>query len=1177
MKFKFFLISVLLNLAVVVQLNAQLELSSHWGGGNCKVTALTDNHAFIGFGSYLYAVGLENFEIAGNIVLPGAAIEMIIHADVAYIATSSQELWVIDISDPTNMKIEKLVDLGYYRSMKIENNRLYGACSSQGLSVFDVSVAKQPVLLDKLDITPPVYDVVSNGQYIYCACASNGLVIIDQTNQQELKELGSIPTSKNIYGIIKHNNYAYAYSDANAGLEIFNIQNPQSPVLHNSISDDDGIIQLQMLGNQMYVGGYADGIRKCSLANPENPTEIGRQKLETIRKFALNNKILCGITDYEGAFLYPLVNGEFVENIAHYELDFSTLKMHSVGGTSLYFPLKFANESSKVRIVDISNPLSPQDYGDFVLKVSDIESKGDVAYLSISNSSGYFVDVKDVSDPNHPKDITKYKLPADFPGLTVYNDLLVAHGIVTHYDKGIEIIDISDSIAPVKHSFVGHTSSFQQIGITDSALFAVDTNKQLYRIDIRNRKNPVMEAQPYFVDSIAGCWTRNNVGYFTDTKDSLYIYDLSDPFNPVVKNKIKNNRLLSEPCFYGNVAYATGVRGIDVYDFSDPFYPSRRGFADIPGYFTSPTVVGDKLVVLKVIHENKLTVFDLSIPTKPTLVGEFSPFGENNRIAVTGDTVFVANDFGGMQIIKMTNDTAIVLGTHHTKGKLNDVEVQGNFAYLAVDVEGMQIVDVSDVHQPKLVAMYQKEGDNWGAYDIEIEGDRAYLMGGIYGTRIIDVSVKENPREIGIKPEAVTLEKGFLKDGLLYRCLRANGIDVLDIEPPENPVVLGQYDTPGWAMDIFVRNDTAFLADGRNTFKILDVSDPAHITEIASHSIFPGEAMGIHVAGNYAFVAGSFMGVYVFDISDLENISQLTRFYAVGGDFIDVEVKNGNVFACCKNTGVYKLSCSLFTSCADSTTLTAEICEGETYQFGSQEISTSGRYIEVLKNTNGCDSIISLDLNVYPTYRDTVDVEICPGESYNEWETTGQYVENLTTIYGCDSIIVTNLTFQSVPTVELTVNADTIASNEKFETYQWYNNLGLIANATDSVYIISATEVYHLEVTTAGGCVARSEDVYVVYSSVKGLNNSELGLKVFPNPFKNEINITLNLIKSGELKVGVYNLRGQQIDVVNYGFREGGRTKLNYMCEHLLTGTYIVNLFLDNEFLGGNTLVKEKR
>lgn len=1177
MKLKIILILVFLNLSISFQLNAQLELSSHWGGGNCKAVALNNTHAFICFGSYLYAVGLENYEITGIKVLPDAVIEMVVEGNVAYVSTSSQQLWVVDISNPANMKVIQKVDDGYYRSLKIENNRLYGACSSQGLAVFDITNTMQPKLLGKLDIASFVYDVVPNGNYIYCAAVFDGLVIIDQTNQQELKELGKVATSKNIYGIIKHNNHAYAFSDANSAMEIFDISNAQLPVLKNSISDEDGIIQLQMLGNTMYVGGYDDGIRKFSLADPENPTEIGRQNLEIIRKFALNNKALCGITDNDGAFLYPLENGEFKENTAHYELDFSTLKMHSVGGTSLYFPLTFANESSKVRIIDISNPLSPEDYGDFVLKVSDIENKGDVAYFSISNSSGYFVDVKDVSDPNHPKDITKYKLPSDFPGLSVYNDLLIAHGIVTHYEKGIEVIDISDSIAPVKHSFVEHTSSFQQVGITDSALFAVDTKKQLFRIDIRDRKNPVLENPPLLSDSIAGCWTRNDVGYFTDTEDTLHIYDISDPFNPVIKNKIRNNRLLTQPCFYGNVAYATGVRGIDVYDFSDPFYPSREGFADVPGYFTSPVVVGDKLVVLKVIHENKLTVFDLSILTKPTLVGEFAPMGENNRIAVSGDTVFVANNFGGLQIIDMANDTARVLGVHHIKGEVKDVEVQGDYAYLAVFDEGLQIVDISDLTNIKTVGTYQTEDIDWGAIDVHVEGNRAYIAGGSFGLRIIDISVKENPREIGADGDVRGIYRTFLNDGQLFCSTQDKGVYVYDVDPPQNPTIVGQYDTPGRTFDISVRNDTAFVADGRNSFRILDVSDPANISEITNHSLYPGDAMAIDVFENYVFVAGSYMGLYMFDISDINNITQMTRFFALGGDFTDVYVENGNVFACCKNTGVYKLSTSLFTSCADSTTLTAEICEGETYQFGSQVVSDPGRYIEVLKTTDDCDSIIILNLKVNPTYYHTFEVEICEGESYKNQTTTGQYVENLISINGCDSVVVTHLTVHSVPTVDLTVNGNTLSSNKKFETYQWYNSFGAISNATDSVYHISATGVYYLEVTTTEGCVARSEDVSVTYTSVEGLKSSELNLTAFPNPFEDEIQFAFQLKQSGKLKIVVYNILGEQIDVKNFGIRETGSNELSYPSAHLPTGSFITKLFLNNEILGSVLLIKQER
>ncbi|MBK6729883.1 MAG: hypothetical protein IPG60_02575 [Bacteroidetes bacterium] len=112
-----------------------------------------------------------------------------------------------------------------------------------------------------------------------------------------------------------------------------------------------------------------------------------------------------------------------------------------------------------------------------------------------------------------------------------------------------------------------------------------------------------------------------------------------------------------------------------------------------------------------------------------------------------------------------------------------------------------------------------------------------------------------------------------------------------------------------------------------------------------------------------------------------------------------------------------------------SETIDAEICEGETYTLpdGSTE-TTTGIYVSNLISINGCDSIITTNLLVHPIYSETVDATICDGETYvlpdgSSESTTGIYVSNLISINGCDSIITTNLLVHPIysETVDATI------------------------------------------------------------------------------------------------------------------------------------------------------------
>ena len=108
-------------------------------------------------------------------------------------------------------------------------------------------------------------------------------------------------------------------------------------------------------------------------------------------------------------------------------------------------------------------------------------------------------------------------------------------------------------------------------------------------------------------------------------------------------------------------------------------------------------------------------------------------------------------------------------------------------------------------------------------------------------------------------------------------------------------------------------------------------------------------------------------------------------------------------------------------------TITAEICDNEVYtQFGFNT-SEAGYHTQHLQSIHGCDSIITLNLTVYPTFTDTTHVEICQGDRYQRdgfsAETTGIYVQNLQTTHGCDSVLVLDLVV--FPTYLDTIIAET--------------------------------------------------------------------------------------------------------------------------------------------------------
>lgn len=91
------------------------------------------------------------------------------------------------------------------------------------------------------------------------------------------------------------------------------------------------------------------------------------------------------------------------------------------------------------------------------------------------------------------------------------------------------------------------------------------------------------------------------------------------------------------------------------------------------------------------------------------------------------------------------------------------------------------------------------------------------------------------------------------------------------------------------------------------------------------------------------------------------------------------------------------------------------ICENDTYSFYGNDVSEPDVYEHHLQTQYGCDKAIYLHLDNWPTYDETVITEyICDGESYTfygvPYDYTCQPAYTDHSIHGCDSIVRLNLT-----------------------------------------------------------------------------------------------------------------------------------------------------------------------
>lgn len=265
-----------------------------------------------------------------------------------------------------------------------------------------------------------------------------------------------------------------------------------------------------------------------------------------------------------------------------------------------------------------------------------------------------------------------------------------------------------------------------------------------------------------------------------------------------------------------------------------------------------------------------------------------------------------------------------------------------------------------------------------------------------------------------------------------------------------------------------------------------------------------GEAIAVDKLGNVYF-AGSFIDTVDFD-------PQSTVFEL----YTDTD-SNFNGFIAkwspCSPTyaSIDTVACYAFTSPS-----------GATY-------TTTGSYTEAYTNADGCDSLVTLNITINDTARNTITATACDTYTLNgeTYDTSGTYTQLFTSAAGCDSILTIALTIKNMPEATVTQTGETLTATDTLAIYQWLTctDYSPIANATNATYIATTTGDYAVAVT-ANGCTDTSACYNVVINGIDDIFGQQFSL--YPNPTSGTFFIDLNA-NFTELTATVSTIAGQVI------------------------------------------------
>ncbi len=457
--------------------------------------------------------------------------------------------------------------------------------------------------------------------------------------------------------------------------------------------------------------------------------------------------------------------------------------------------------SQGLQIMDVSNPEFPFPRGGFMdVPAHDVFIVDDYAFVSIVLFDVLYLQIFDVSDPDHP--------------------LKISH------------TEIGEGRSPNWNDADGLYVSGEFVYITAG-------QDGLYIISIADVENPQLISTFDTPGSANHVCVRDNIAYVADMEEGLRIIDVSDPENPVELSDFEIN----EPAVYVEVkddyAYITEYEFCDddgrgcvrIVNISDPRNPFDVDILRIVGHDLK--IQGDRLYCGG-------DIVDISNPENPEIIGSFAIMAQIFDIA--GDLVYTTCEARFLVINVEDPEDPVMLGNYRVWHP-EDAAVDGEHIFVGID-GFLHAYNLSDPTRPRLTGSLEISSHN-----MAMGGDHLVVSG--YSTvRVVDVS---NPANLTLLGECSVHSSTLDIDATnqyAYVATREDGLLIVDITDPENPEVVSAYEC-GYAYSVKISGNYAFVGVREDGLNIVDISDPYEPVRVASPDC---GATDIFISDTLAFI-----------------------------------------------------------------------------------------------------------------------------------------------------------------------------------------------------------------------------------------------------------------------------------------------------------------------------------
>lgn len=464
-----------------------------WIGGMISAVAVSNAFAYVGEGSDLVVLGLNNPDHLGQsarLVLPGVVQTIQIVGTLAYLTIGERGVAVADIHDPLHPRLRTVIGtLSAANNVQVVDNLAYIA-TKRGLEIVDIADLDNPWLRGTYPVQSGGSGLWVAGKLALVTFGSRHVYVVDVTDPAHPVQRGIIITDGTPTDISVVGTRAYIALEGVAGfsnygsVQVVDISDPDHPASQDNIYFGDGdALGVDVRDGFAFVANGAAGLRIVDVRDPDRLVKVG--EFRTVG--GASDVVVVG--DY--AFVADSSAGVYsidVRTVSTPRLDRRYRTPGSIHRVQVIGQLAYV-VGSELQIVDVSTPFEPRVVGGIALASPSIglHVTDNLAYVAVEYNG---VQVFNVSNPANPILRTTFDHSVEARDITVVQD----RAYISDAQEGLQISDVSNLDAPVLLGSYRTGGGIVSSTVVSDTLFAARTG-ELRIIDVRNSASPKLIGQ----------------------------------------------------------------------------------------------------------------------------------------------------------------------------------------------------------------------------------------------------------------------------------------------------------------------------------------------------------------------------------------------------------------------------------------------------------------------------------------------------------------------------------------------------------------------------------------------------------------------------------------------------------------------------------------------------------